>query len=63
MTVDEDGIMMEMATLISQGRYDDLSNVRIAHNIMMMLKRRARTEVKPKRGINFHSMADTFRGR
>jgi len=57
-------LTMHVATIISRGRHDDVSNVQIASEIMDYLERKyAEIPKKPSRGIGAVSQADLFNGR
>lgn len=60
----ETRLVDDIALIISNGRYDDASNIGIANDIVNYLKKSAkREEVKPKRGIGWVSQNDLYRGK
>ena len=54
-------IIDDMAVIISRGREEDWGNIEIAYEIFLYLKKQAKSEVKPKRGIGSISQIDLFR--
>ncbi len=63
MTDDYPELLMAIAGIISRGRHEDLSNVMIADDIIHMMRERAKSEIKPKRGIGWVSQRNLFNGR